>query len=618
MNLKIPLAIRRLIKASQFWQDNGLLLKEFVHFKRIAILSVVFTMTAAIFEGFGVGFLLSFLQSLTQPDAEAVKTGFDLIDTWVLGSNQPANERVYRISLFILLTTLFRTSFFYLGRVYSGYAQAELTHQLRIKIFEQLQGVSQSFYTKTRSGGLVNTVTTEISQLKQVMDIASTLASKVSVLTTYIISMFLLSWQLSSISILLFVLMFVGVSTLIKKVREISFKITRANSAYTSVALELINGIKTVHASVAENFERQRTLSSSRNLKRVERQATTFRYSVEPLTEAASTTILIVMLLYAFVFLIPTGQLNIASLLTFMFLLFRLIPLVRLVNSSRSRLSNFQGSVSSIKELLRRDDKPYLVNGDKPFLFLSKGIELRSVDFGYEPDNLVLRNVTLNIEPGKMTALVGESGAGKTTVADLIARFYDPTSGGIYFDGVDLKKLDIKSVRRRMAIVSQDTFIFNASVRDNIAYGISDVTEREILRAAKLANADGFIRDLPQGFNTKLGDRGTRLSGGQRQRIAIARAILREPEILILDEATSALDSVTERLIQESLASLTSERTVIAIAHRLSTIAEADKVVVLEQGRVVEQGTYQQLLERQGKLWNYHQVQYASQQPSIY
>lgn len=612
MNLKIPTAIRRLFKASQFWKDNGVILKEFVHFKRTITFAVLFTIFGAVFEGFGVGFLLSFLQSLTQPDAEAAKTGFDLIDIWILGVNQPANERIYRISLLILLTTLIRTSLMYLGRVFSGYAQAELTERLRMNVFEQLQSVSQSFFTKTRSGELINTVTTEITQLKQVMDITSTLVSKLAVLVTYLISMFLLSWQLSGISIALFVLMFVGVSTLVKKVREISFSITRANSIYTSIALETINGIKTVHASVAQNVERQRHRIAGVNLEMAERKASVYRYLVEPITEAASTTILICMLLFAFTFLIPTGRLTIASLLTFLFLLFRLIPIVRLVSNSMSRLSNFQGSVESIKQLLRKDDKPYLIDGDKQFKGLVRGIGLRSVDFGYDPANLVLRNITVNIEQGKMTALVGGSGAGKTTIADLVSRFYDPTAGVICIDGVDLRKFNIDSVRRKMAIVSQDTFIFNTSVSKNIAYGLKDVSLARIKQAARLANADRFIRELPHGFDTELGDRGTRLSGGQRQRIAIARAILREPEILILDEATSALDSVTEKLIQESLATLSSNRTVIAIAHRLSTIADADKVVVLGKGRVLEQGSYEELLSRKGELWKYHQMQYQT------
>lgn len=208
-----------------------------------------------------------------------------------------------------------------------------------------------------------------------------------------------------------------------------------------------------------------------------------------------------------------------------------------------------------------------------------------------------------------MTALVGASGAGKTTLADLIPRFYDPTQGQLLIDGVDIRQLEIKSLRRRLAVVSQDTFIFNTSVRDNIAYGTEGATELAIEEAARQANALEFIQEMPEGFDTQLGDRGVRLSGGQRQRIAIARALLRNPEILILDEATSALDSVSERLIQDSLEKLSVGRTVIAIAHRLSTIVRADQVVVLEQGRIVEQGKYQELLEQRGHLWKYHQMQ---------
>ncbi len=209
-----------------------------------------------------------------------------------------------------------------------------------------------------------------------------------------------------------------------------------------------------------------------------------------------------------------------------------------------------------------------------------------------------------------MTAIVGASGAGKTTLVDLIPRFYDPTLGRILVDGADLREFDINSVRRKLAVVSQDTFIFNTSIRANIAYGSETATEEAIWEAARLANALEFIQEMPEGLDTQMGDRGVRLSGGQRQRIAIARALLRNPEILILDEATSALDSVSERLIQESLETLAAGRTVIAIAHRLSTIVRANKVVVLEQGRIVEQGTYQELLEQRGRLWNYHQMQH--------
>ena len=258
---------------------------------------------------------------------------------------------------------------------------------------------------------------------------------------------------------------------------------------------------------------------------------------------------------------------------------------------------------------MRRDNKIYLENGKIEFYSLKNSIEFIGVDFSYNLNEPVLHQIDLSIEKGETTAIVGGSGAGKTTLVDLISRFYDPTKGKIKIDGINLRDLEINSLRRQMAIVSQHSFLFNTSVKNNIAYGLENVDDREIEKAAKLANAWEFIQELPEAMETILGDRAVRLSGGQQQRIAIARAILRNPEILILDEATSALDSVTEKLIQESLEQLSRGRTTIAIAHRLSTIINADKVVVMERGRIVEQGKYQDLLDRRGSLWKYHQMQ---------
>jgi subfamily B ATP-binding cassette protein MsbA len=331
---------------------------------------------------------------------------------------------------------------------------------------------------------------------------------------------------------------------------------------------------------------------------------------IEPLSEGAAVTLLVGLLILAFAMMTQNGQLQSAQLLTFLFVLFRSTPTLRQLDGARAQFSNFQGSLNNIKELLRTDDKTYLHDGTVQFSGLKQAIEFVSVDFGYDPAELVLHNISLTIERGKMTALVGSSGAGKSTLADLIPRFYDPTQGKILIDGVDLREFEINSLRRKLAVVSQDTFIFNTSIRNNIAYALEEVDEAAIREAAQLANALEFIEEMPEGFETQLGDRGVRLSGGQRQRIAIARALLRNPEILILDEATSALDSVSERLIQESIEQLSVGRTVVAIAHRLSTIVRADKVVVMEQGRIVEQGTYQELLERGGKLLQYHQMQH--------
>jgi subfamily B ATP-binding cassette protein MsbA len=610
MVLKVPNPIRNFLKTTRFWQDNAFIFREFKNFRRIAILAVVFTLLAAVFEGFGVGFILSFLQSFTSPEAEPIKTGIEWLDVWVLAVNAPARERLYRVSALILVVTWLRCGLTYLGLVYSKIAQINLIDGLRKQMFEQLQGLSLRYFSKTRSGELLNSLTTEIEQIKQSFEVMAFLLTRGSTLVAYIISMVLISWQLTIISLMLFTLLSVGVSTLIARVREASFERSKANGMFVATAVEFISGIRTVHAFATQDFERRRFYDASSGIVNTMTKIVKASNLVGPLSEGMSITIIIGMLLFAFATFIPNNQLQPASFLTFLFVLFRLMPIVRQFNGTRAKLGDFQGSLNNIKELLRTDNKPYFEDGTVQFQGLQRGIEFVGVDFGYEADNLVLHNVTLTIERGKTTALVGASGAGKTTLADLIPRFYDPTHGNVLLDGIDLRDFDIHSVRRRLAIVSQDTFIFNTSVRNNIAYGTQAADETAIREAARLANALEFIEEMPQGFDTRLGDRGVRLSGGQRQRIAIARALLRNPDILILDEATSALDSVSERLIQESLEQLSVGRTVIAIAHRLSTIMRADKVVVLEQGRIVEQGGYQELLEHRGKLWNYHQMQH--------
>ncbi|MFB2938187.1 heterocyst formation ABC transporter subunit HepA [Aerosakkonemataceae cyanobacterium BLCC-F154] len=610
MTLQQLKPISNLLKATKFWQENYIILREFKHFRRIAILALLFTFTAAAFEGFGVGFLLAFLQSLTDPQAEPIQTGIRWVDVWFLGINASTTDRLYRVSGLILLVTLLRTGFTYLGQVYSEITNHSLADRLRKRLFEQFQAVSLQYFAKTRSGELVNSLTSEINQVSLAFGITAFLIIRGSTLIAYLISMLLLSWQLTLISVMLFALLSAAITTLLGRVREASFEWTKAAGSYASIALEFINGIRTVQAFATQDFERERFYAASSRFKKAAIKGLAASSSVEPLAEGGATAILVGILLLAFATLIPQGQLNPAVLLTFLFVLFRLMPIVRQMNGSRAQISSFQGPLSSIKELLRTDNKPYLIDGQLQFMGLKRAIEFVSVDFGYDANNLVLQNITLTIKKGTTTALVGASGAGKSTLADLIPRFYDPTAGQILVDGIDLRDLKINSLRRQLAVVSQDTFIFNTSVRNNIAYGTENADEKAILQAAKLANAWEFIRELPEGFDTQLGDRGVRLSGGQRQRIAIARALLRDPEILILDEATSALDSVSERLIQESIEKLSQGRTVIAIAHRLSTIVRADKVVVLEAGRIVEQGAYKDLLEQRGKLWKYHQMQH--------
>lgn len=602
--------MNQLFKTTRFWQDNFVILREFKYFRTIAITALVAALLSALFEGVTVGLIASFLQVLTTPEKPPIETSIEWFNTIFLATKASPEARIYRLSAIIIVAIWLRSLLSYLGFYYSRLAQSNLCDRLRKRLFEQFQSLSLSYYSTSRSGDLINSFTTEINQIKQAFDVFSGLVIRGSTLLAYICSMLWLSWQLSLVAIALYTLLSVGLSNLIRRVREASFALPKANGNLASSAIQFINGIRTVKGSATEEFERKRFYQASVGILKAEDQVASMSSLVKPLAEGFASTILIVMVILAFHLFISKGALETASLLTFMFVLFRMMPLVAQVNGSRENLSRFQGSINNIQELLERNGKPYLNNGSLKFKGLKQGIKFSGVNFGYEPNNLILRNIELTVEKGKVTALVGESGAGKSTLADLIPRFYDPTAGSVLFDGQDLRNFDVATIRRNMAIVSQDTFIFNASVRDNIAYGLENIGEEEVWSVAKIAHAVEFIKELPNGLDTVLGDRGVRLSGGQRQRIAIARALLRNPDILILDEATSALDSVTERLIQDSLEKLSQDRTVIAIAHRLSTIANADKVVVIAQGRIVEQGSYQELLANKGELWKYHQRQY--------
>ena len=610
MKLKLPGIFGTLLKTTQFWQENYLILREFRYFRGLVLLAISFALIAAAFEGMTVGFIASFLQGLTNPNEPPIQTGLSWFDTFFLATQAPAAERIYRLSGLLLIGVWLRASFDYLSEVYSKKSSLKLVDRLRRRIFDQLESFDLSFYSSVSSGALSSTIRGEVNQVQQAFNVLAISIVHGSKVLAYLVAMLMLSWQLFLISALVFGLMSVGLTSLTAKVREASFEVPKANKMFTSSALSFINGIRTVHASGTQTFERQRYYAATQKIYNSQLAVTKLSAMVKPIIEGLGITLLVGMVVVSYSLLISTGRLKAAELLTFLFVLIRTTPLVSSLNGTRVGFIASQGALHAVTELLKRDDKPYFKDGQRLFERLQRSIDLVSVDFSYVPGEPVLHDITLSIKRGETTALVGTSGAGKTTLADLISRFYDPTRGQLLIDGVDLRELKINSLRHRMAIVSQDTFIFNATVGENIVYGMENASDTDIIEAARLANALEFIQDLPNGFATVLGERGVRLSGGQRQRIAIARALLRDPEILILDEATSALDSVTERLIQESLERLSKGRTVIAIAHRLSTIANADKVVVLEKGRIVEQGNYQNLLQERGKLWKYHQMQF--------
>lgn len=482
--------------------------------------------------------------------------------------------------------------------------------ELRNRIVNQLLSVSLRYYSKTRSGEIINSLTTEISRVIQSFQVINVVIIRGTLMIVYIGFMLYVSWELSLIILVFFVVLSLTLTRLIKKITKGGKKVTSASGQFTSALTELINGVRTITSFNTQAYERKRLGVAIDRLADAMIKNGWERLKVGPLSQGFISTILIGIILVATQYYVLPGKLDIALLLAFLFALLRMMPLINELNKQRGMWASLRGSLINVADLLREDNKPYLKDGKQPIEPLKESIEFKDVSFAYTEDAKVLADVNIKIECGKTTAIVGASGAGKSTLVDLIPRFYDPTEGAVLWDGVDLRDAKMNTLREKIAVVSQSTFIFNESVWANIAYGMDNVEKDRIYEAARQANALDFIEDMEEGFDTVLGDRGVRLSGGQRQRIAIARALLRDPNILILDEATSALDSVSERLVQNSLEKLMKGRTVIAIAHRLSTIENADWVVVLDKGVVVEQGVYSDLLDLKGKLWEFHALQY--------
>jgi len=592
--------------------DVRILLPSFKKHWHYIALAVGFSLAAAIFEGISIGMLIPFLQTLSENVSEPFRTGITWVDQHLLKVNGTTLERLYRACALILFATWLRSLFTYFQEIYVTMSRARTIEDLRVRIVDQFKDMSLRFYSKTRSGDLLNSVMNEITRTSESISVLFSVLTKSVLLFSYLALMIWISWELTLISLLFLGLLSGALTWLIKSVKVRGEKITETNARFTNAITEFIGGIRTVFAFNMEAYERKRLAKEAHASANSVIESTKRHAMIGPISKATVGTMLVVLVVMAVQYYVLPGKLDIAFILTFLFALFRLVPVVHELNNQRGNWASNRAGIANVTSLLRREDKPYLDNGTRLAPPLREAIEFQDVSFAYEEGSPVLHSVNACFEQGKITAIVGGSGAGKSTLVDLIPRFYDPYEGQVTWDGTDLREFDVASLRKRIAIVSQNTQLFNDSARNNIAYGRPSASFDEIYEAASRANALEFIQNMEDGFDTMLGDQGVRLSGGQRQRIAIARAILRDPEILILDEATSNLDTVSEKLVQESLEQLMQGRTVIAIAHRLSTIENADWVIVLEDGRIVEQGTYANLLENRGQLWKYHRLQFQA------
>lgn len=561
-------------------------------------------------EGVGLGLIVPILQGLTA--GASLTSGNPIIDLLSRPfSALSAENRLRALMLFLLIATALKNGAVYGHTLLSAWLRVNLMRGLRCQMYDQLLRVGYQFLAERRAGDLWNDLTTETNRAGQVL---AALIQQVAIGFVIIACAGLLlaiSWPMTVLAVAMLSLLSFLLRVIVKKSREAGEQISRSYAQNASVGLEGLAAMRVIRLFGREDFERDRFEKTVRQANRADMRSIQAASLMPCLSELFAMGLFVfIFLLSSKVFMRHTDAL-LPLLLTFLFILYRLIPRVTQFNNNRAVIANNLSAVDAVLRMLSPEDKPFLKSGSRRFDRLREGIRFEGVTFSYRSgEGRVLSRVNIQIPAGKTTAIVGASGAGKSTLVDLIPRFYDPDEGRITADGVDLRELDLASWRSTIGVVSQDTFLFNASVRENIAYGRLEATDEEVEEASRRANAYEFISEMPQGFATVIGDRGVRLSGGQRQRIAIGRAILRNPQILILDEATSALDTASERLVQEALDELSENRTVIVVAHRLSTIVNADQVIVLENGQVVEAGTHRELVGERGAYWRYYSMQF--------
>ena len=512
----------------------------------------------------------------------------------------PEKYRLVVMLLAVILTIVLKNSTTYFRSLLSVAFTRSLTNSIKSEMFQTLMDSDLDFFTKVKVGDLTKRLGSDTAQCTQTINAYINLVTQSITILLFVSILISISWQLTLISTLL-VSLIAGINQLfIRRSKQYGSLLNREQKTYAIKVIETLNGIRLIKSVSTENREYKQLRKLMLSLENIALKAKMNSALIAPVNEVTSIiTVISILLLGRTLFVDQVANLS-AILLTYLLVLFRLLPMVSGINGTRNQIAKGSASFDMAVDLWRRDNKPIMKPGSIPFQKVRRKIHFNKISFSYPGNsNLVLKNVDVSVPKGRTLALVGGSGAGKSTFADLLPRFYDPISGSITIDGIDLREFDITSLRRKTGIVSQTTHLFNDTVRNNIFYARPDATEDEMIQAAKQANAYDFIMELPKQWETEIGDRGVMLSGGQRQRLAIARALLQDPEILILDEATSALDTVSERLVQEAIDKLSRDRTVLVIAHRLSTIQNADQIAVLERGNLVEIGTHLELLEKE-------------------
>jgi subfamily B ATP-binding cassette protein MsbA len=514
------------------------------------------------------------------------------------------------LSLVILILYAFKGIFSYGHTVLMNYIGLRIIADLRNRLYRKIQEQSLTFFTKNPTGILMARITNDVGSIQgAVSEAVTSLLKDTFTLIGLIFVIFYQSWKLALVALVVFPLIIYPIATFGRKMRRIATRTQVTVGSLTSLLQETISGTRIVKAFSMEEYENQRFEKENENLLRLTLKSVTISAISSPFMEFLGGCAIAIIIFYGGLQVI-SGSFTpgrFFSFLTALILLYE--PVKRLTNVNNTIQQGIAGAqrVFHIIDMVPdiRDNEQAV-----PLPRIAKGITVRNVSFRYE-ETPVLKNVSLDIKAGEVIAFVGMSGGGKTTMVNLIPRFYDVSEGSILIDDHDIRSVTVGSLRGQIGIVTQQTILFNDTVRNNIAYGDRGKSDDEIISAAKAANAHGFIMSLPEGYNTMIGEQGAKLSGGERQRISIARALLKDAPILILDEATSSLDTEAELEVQDALENLMKGRTTLMIAHRLSTIRNADRIIVLVNGEIVEEGNHEALIEKKGEYFRLYNMQFA-------
>ncbi|MBN8696682.1 MAG: ABC transporter ATP-binding protein [Bacteroidetes bacterium] len=596
---------------------------------KYAIWNIIFNILSVVFSVFSIAMLFPFLQVLFSENNskldEIIAKGKPVFQfstngildsiNYMLAHSTIEHGKTHVLSLicvFIIVTILLKNLFRYLAMYSLAPIRNGVVKDLRNKIFKKTLELPLSYYSEERKGDIISRMTTDVQEIEwNIMQSLEMIFREPLNIIIFLVMMVAMSPKLTLIAFILLPVTVLLIGKLGKSLRRSSGIQKEKMGILLSIMDETLGGLRIIKGFNAEKKTAKKFEDENESFTKLGVKVGRKVDLASPLSETLGVSVLVALLYIGGKMVIDDRSMDGAVFITYLAMFSQLLTPSKAFASAYSSVQKGLASAERIDKILNAEVSIKDKENPKRIHSFEKSIEYKNVSFAYRKGEVgwVLNDINLTIEKGKTIALVGQSGSGKTTMADMLPRFYDTTHGEILIDGISLKDAAILDIRNLMGIVTQESILFNDTVFNNIAFGIDNATEADVIEAAKIANAHDFIMQMPNGYQTNIGDRGSKMSGGQRQRISIARAVLKNPPILILDEATSALDTESERLVQDALNKLMKNRTSIVIAHRLSTIQHADEIIVMQKGLIIERGTHNQLINSNGTYKKLHEMQ---------